>query len=192
MPLHDISPSHTLGELKSTIEPFIGISAKEQQLYFENRHLQDDSSTLEGNRIQNEDIVYVVQQAQRQNPAKRKAESELQHSAAQARDAESEAMRQAMLKHPEIFEKIKNGFPDLADAINDAPRFMEIRAKLMAPQPERDAVKFRLEQRLAEDPFDVEAQKEIEEMIRIERVAENYEQAREDMPERKFLHPPGN
>lgn len=43
---------------------------------------------------------------------------------------------------------------------------------------------------LQADPYDVEAQKKIEEAIRQERVLQNFEQAMEDMPESCVLFSP--
>lgn len=74
--------------------------------------------------------------------------------------------------------------PELADAAqNDPARFRDLLGQLAAMQESARLQREREMQLLEADPFDVEAQKKIEEAIRQERVLENMEQAMEDMPE---------
>ena len=175
IPVPDVPPNQTLGELKAMIEPFIGIEVKKQQLFFNNRALSDDSLSIEGVGIRDGDMVSVFQSS----PNLKQKE--------QPPSEDGESVRLQALAHPEILERIRQGNPDLADAVNDPVRFGNIYNGLLQARDEREAEKQRALAKLNEDPFDVEAQRKIEEMIREERVEENLKQALEEMPEGKLF-----
>ena len=92
-----------------------------------------------------------------------------------------EAARQQIITDPNVANQLRGAHPDLVDAAFTNPaRFRELLpmvAESTRSQKERNVA------RLNADPFDVEAQREIEEAIRRERVLENMEHAMEYSPE---------
>lgn len=175
LPLPDVSSSQTLADFKSMIEPIVNIPAGKQQIYFDNRPLTDTSLTLEGAGIRDGDMVYVMR-PQAKAP---KRKPELQND-------EAEILRQRLLEMPEALQNARGSFPALADAVNDPARFRELFHESVRANKERQ----RQEQAEYDDPFNVEAQKKIEEMIRNERVEENFEEAWKTAPECKYYRVP--
>jgi DNA damage-inducible protein 1 len=85
--------------------------------------------------------------------------------------------------NPQAQAELRQRDPDLAATINDANRWRE--TFVMRQRSVQDAERERQNQiaLLNEDPFNVEAQRKIEELIRQERVVENLEKAYNENPE---------
>ena len=96
-----------------------------------------------------------------------------------------EMMRQNYLASPADLANLRHQIPQLADAINDPEKFAQLWQEFQRRQKELQAQRERDMALLEADPFDVEAQRRIEELIRLERVDENLEQTREYHPEGK-------
>ncbi|KKA27350.1 hypothetical protein TD95_003204 [Thielaviopsis punctulata] len=94
-----------------------------------------------------------------------------------------EFLRMQILRSPEMLAHLQRTNPALAQALNDPARF----AGLIHQNVNRDSDERRARQdqinRWNADPFDVESQARIEEMIRQERVMENLQNAMEYNPE---------
>ena len=161
----------TLGALKSMIEPFIDIPAGRQQIFFNNRSLPNESLTLEGVGIREGDMISVF----KSQPQQRQAQ--------QPRRNDAEVFRIQALADRNVLEQLRQRFPALADAVNDPTRFSEIFNEAARNQRQQEIEKQKALEKLNDDPFDVEAQKKIEEIIRQERVQENLDEALEKAPE---------
>ena len=102
---------------------------------------------------------------------------------------EIETTRLSILGNPAAMAQVREQRPALAEAMNDSNRFrevwMEMRREDEAREQERDE-QMRL---LNEDPFNVDAQRKIEEMIRQQSVQENLQFAYEHNPEGKHENP---
>ncbi|KAK4050003.1 DNA damage-inducible protein 1 [Microbotryomycetes sp. JL201] len=99
-------------------------------------------------------------------------------------NAESETMRRQLLGNPQLMNQLRQAQPDLAEAAqNDPARFRELLANFSAMQQSARLQRQQELELLNADPYDVEAQRKIEEAIRHERVLENMESAMENMPE---------
>lgn len=99
---------------------------------------------------------------------------------------DAETLRQSYLNSPADLANLRHQLPLLGDAINDPARFKELWDEFQKRQKELQAQKERDIALLEADPFDVDAQRRIEELIRLERVDENLEQTREYHPEGMF------
>lgn len=73
----------------------------------------------------------------------------------------------------------------MAEAINDSNRFREVWLEMIREDEDRERERMEQMRLLNEDPFNVEAQRKIEEMIRQESVQENLQFAYEHSPEGK-------
>jgi DNA damage-inducible protein 1 len=96
-----------------------------------------------------------------------------------------EAIRLHILSDPAAQEQLRQRKPELIAALNDPTRWRE--AFAMEQRQEQDAERERQNQvaLLNEDPFNIDAQRKIEEIIRQDRVIENLQHAYENNPEGK-------
>jgi len=98
-----------------------------------------------------------------------------------------EETRQKWLSDSAALEAIREQQPKLAAAINDPQRFREAFEEVLRADINR-ARELQNQQRLLnEDPFNVDAQRKIEEIIRQDRVTENLQHALEFSPEGEHL-----
>jgi DNA damage-inducible protein 1 len=96
-----------------------------------------------------------------------------------------ELLRLQVLGNPNMRQQVQNQNPELAAALEDPARFAQIlRSSYDREQRERQERQRELE-RLNDDPFNIDNQRKIEEMIRQERVMENLQNAMEHNPEGK-------
>ena len=102
----------------------------------------------------------------------------------QAIDATSEMARAQILANPELLQQLRESEPEIADAAqNDPAKFRDLYNARGERYRKMQDEKRQMENLLMADPFDVEAQRKIEEMIRQEAVLENMEHAMEYAPE---------
>jgi DNA damage-inducible protein 1 len=94
-----------------------------------------------------------------------------------------ETLRLQLLGNPELREQAVRRQPELADVIDSPERFAALLRRMQDAEREEQS---RRRQQIADlnaDPFDIDAQMRIAEMIREERVQENLQNAIEHNPE---------
>lgn len=92
--------------------------------------------------------------------------------------------RAQILANADLMRQLREAEPEIADAaVNDPAKFKELYDARGDRYRKMQEEKMRMEELLMADPFDIEAQKKIEEAIRQERVLENMEHAMEFSPE---------
>jgi len=97
---------------------------------------------------------------------------------------DAEMMRLQILGNPTLMAELRETQPELADAVANHPeRFVELLRQQQARHQAAELAREREIEALNADPFDVEAQKRIEEAIRQQAVMENLEHAMEYSPE---------
>jgi len=79
--------------------------------------------------------------------------------------------------------QVREQRPALAEAINDSNRFREVWTDMMREDERREGERMEQMRLLNEDPFNIEAQRKIEEMIRQQSVQDNLQHAYEHNPE---------
>ncbi|KAH9999908.1 hypothetical protein BJV77DRAFT_499480 [Russula vinacea] len=93
-------------------------------------------------------------------------------------------MRLQILGNPELMRSLQETQPELAAAATSDPRrFAELLRELSALRADQERRRQAEIASLNADPFDIEAQRRIEEAIRQEAVLENLEHAIEYSPE---------
>ena len=92
-------------------------------------------------------------------------------------------MRLRVLGDPAAIANLNEQNPELASALNDPARFRDLFLAMRRQEDERERERQNQIALLNEDPFNVEAQRKIEEMIRQDRVIENLQHAYENNPE---------
>ncbi|KAI9317292.1 hypothetical protein BX666DRAFT_169923 [Dichotomocladium elegans] len=93
-------------------------------------------------------------------------------------------MRQHVLRDPRLLQQLANTNPELARAaLHDPARFSAMVQQLEASRRQAEQQRMEMTAGHSDDPFDIEAQKRIEDAIRQENIAANLEAAMEYNPE---------
>lgn len=164
----DVDTSIELENVKAILEAEFAIAPENQQILFLGRVLPDDKRTLASYGIKDGDLLVIhdTRAMITQNPEMSNLE---------------ELMRQQILQSPSMQQNLRQHNPVLLDAALRSPQeFKQVITQQRAKVQEMQAAQ---EELLNADPFDVEAQKKIEESIRQDRVTENLEHAIEYSPE---------
>ncbi|KAI4228458.1 MAG: hypothetical protein L6R36_001649 [Xanthoria steineri] len=187
----DVGPEMTIGDLKAVIAGDTSIQSAAQILYHNGQELQDNSLSLEQVNIKQDDMLGLLVRNQRiqprpaNRPAGRTAPSNPRGDGGRGPGpvADAEMIRLQALGNPGILNQIRAQNQELADAVHDEARWSQIYDRMLRQQQDIEAEKQRELALLNADPFNVEAQAKIEEMIRQERVIENLQHAMDHTPE---------
>ncbi|KLU81935.1 hypothetical protein MAPG_01015 [Magnaporthiopsis poae ATCC 64411] len=203
----DIFPDMTLETLRSSIQAEIQIRPTLQHLYHNGVLITDDSKTMEQLQIVDGDMLALhVQDARGASGSSRatgqQAGSGMAGGSGSAGDSSSrgagggggggagnaipqdpEFIRLQILGNPAVRATLTSQQPQLASVLDDPERFAQLYSMSLDRDRRERLERQRQIQQLNEDPFDVEAQTKIEEMIRQERVMENLQNAMEYNPE---------
>lgn len=98
---------------------------------------------------------------------------------------EIETARLSILGNAGAMAQVRDQRPALAEAINDPARFREVWLEMLREDKQREEEQIEQMRLLNDDPFNIEAQRKIEEMIRQESVQQNLQHAYEHNPEGK-------
>lgn len=173
-----MSPDITVDDLKSYIESETSVKSTNQRIYYNDQELADGSKTLQQCQIPEDSMLGLQIRANHTHPfnvgSPRPAQS-------QAPDPETYRLR--VLGNPAELAQLRIRAPDLANAVQDSVRFRETFEDMLRRQASMETERLRRQDLLAADPFNIEAQREIEEMIREEQVMENLQNAVEHNPE---------
>ncbi|KAL9123972.1 MAG: hypothetical protein Q9217_006651 [Psora testacea] len=185
----EVAPDTTVASLKDRIEFQSAIPPAKQIIRYNGSMLLDGTKTMQQCQV-TADSMLGVQVIGPKPRAKEGATSSGsgatqsgQNQAPEAAPSSPEDYRQLYLRSPPDFARLRRQIPQLADAINNPAQWREIWDEFQKRRAELQARKDRDTALLQADPFDVDAQKRIEEMIRLKQVDENLEQTREYHPE---------
>ncbi|KAG4096390.1 hypothetical protein H8356DRAFT_1275799 [Neocallimastix lanati (nom. inval.)] len=160
----DVTPELIFSELKKTISEKINVPVDEIILIYNGNPIQDDTKTIKDFSISDDDIVQLirrpkVQQAQsipqQQNPY--------------------ENLRLQLKADKYQFALMKRRFPTLESVIDNPKAFEEEFKKIEQEMQERKRKELEELQYINDNPFDIEAQRKIENAIKKENVNKNYE-----------------
>lgn len=195
----DIFPDMTVETLRSSIHAETRIDPSAQHLYHNGNLVTDNASTMEQLQIGDGDMLAVHVRDMRgttgipasgaagPSSTNRPAQQQQQQQAAAARSRpgqpDPETIRLQILGNPSYRAELQRTQPHLASVVDDPQRF----AAAFSEATDRER-RDRMERQqqiaaLNADPFDIEAQAKIEEIIRQERVMENLQNAMEHNPE---------
>jgi len=200
----EVEENETVENVKAVLEVEFAIPLAQQQLFFEAKQLQNDQR-LDAIGIKNDDMMQM--QATRAAPMRPPAQLGAGPAGLNlmglfgggmggAASARSNPLQQHLPQANELIQQASSnphftrrmregGSTDMADAI-DAGNPEEVAKALLEWEKTKKETEFKKNQaimKLNDDPFDVEAQKQIEEMVRMENVNANHEQAIEYNPE---------
>ena len=182
----EIPADTTVSTLKESVQAESQIPKTSQHLYHNGQLLADDSKTMEQLQIGDGEMLalHVRDTSRAARPGQ---QAPRQPAASQARGSpnyqDPETIRLQLLGNPELRQQAISQRPELAGVIESPERFAQALQLMQEREREEQA---RRRQQIADlnaDPFDVEAQARIAEMIREERVQENLQNAIEHNPE---------
>ena len=167
---------------------------RSQQLYLNGRPLNTDTQTLEEAGINDGEMLAMLIRkpgtgAQGQGGRGTGRAGNTAGGGADGRrrgdvnQEELETVRLRVLGDPAAIANLNEQNPELASALNDPARFRDLFLAMRRQEDERERERQNQIALLNEDPFNVEAQRKIEEMIRQDRVIENLQHAYENNPE---------
>ncbi|KAG2220283.1 hypothetical protein INT45_009898 [Circinella minor] len=172
----EIDSQMAIEDLKALLETESGVPPEQQDLYHNGQLLNEAKKLLEEYGVGQDDLILM----RRKSTA---ISSGAVGEDAMASNPNFDLMRQHVLRDPRLLQQLANTNPELARAaLNDPARFSSMVQQL--EQNRRHAEQQRMDMVAANsDPFDVEAQKRIEDAIRQENIAANLEAAMEYNPE---------
>ncbi|KAM3501411.1 hypothetical protein MY10362_005575 [Beauveria mimosiformis] len=183
----EIFPDMALSTLRESIQAEAKAAPDTQHIYHNGKALTEDTKTMEQLQINDGDMLAVHVRDKRPNPnpqaqAARPAPPQPQpQPSAGANDPEM--IRLQVLGDPNLRQQLQRQHPELADAVDDPARFAGILRESQDRERRERLERQRQIEQLNDDPFNVENQRKIEEMIRQERVMENLQNAMEHNPE---------
>jgi DNA damage-inducible protein 1 len=175
----------TVSLLKESIQAEVRIPKTSQHLYHNGRILDDETKTMEQVHIVDGDMLAVHVRDMVGNtglPAQRQQQT-VRPPVQRAGSNDAETIRLQLLGNPRLRQEVQRQQPALVAAIENPERFAQIYTEMHNQEAQE---RFRRQQAIAAlnaDPFDIDAQMKIAEMIREERVQENLQNAIEHNPE---------
>lgn len=165
----EIDPQMELENIMALLEAESGIPVEEQSVSYEGRELNDPNATMAAYNVP-EDAMLLLRR--KVTVAGRTAEQD------------AEMIRLQILGDPALMRELQQKQPQLAAAATNNPaQFAELLRQQQQLHQDAELARQRDIAQLNDDPFDVEAQRRIEEAIRQEQVMENLQHAIEYSPE---------
>lgn len=178
----DLPPGLTVADLKSFVQSETNFPALSQHFYLNGQPLGSDAQTLEDAGVKDgEMMAMLVNRSSASNTAQARQQRNRRRGEPDAGEIETTRLR--ILGHPQSQATLIDQKPDLAAALHDPVRFREAWLQLIREEDDRERERQNQIALLNEDPFNVDAQRRIEEMIRQDRVQENLQLAYENNPE---------
>ena len=190
----DLPPGLSIADLKGFVNAETNLPQASQQFYLNNTPIQGDEKTLEEAGIKDGDMLaMLMRQPQQENSnmgsQRRQPQSGQRRQPPGTGAQEIETARLSILGNPAAMTQVREQRPALAEAINDSERFKEVWTEMIREDENRERERLEQMRLLNEDPFNIDAQRKIEEMIRQQSVQENLQFAYEHNPEGEHDHP---
>ena len=185
----DLPSDFTIAGLKSSVEAETKLPTHSQQFFHNGHPISGDDKTLEEMDIKDGDVLLVLinRGAVSDHPITQPRHGAQQPNGDDGRRIptaeEIETIRLRLLNDAGGRARVQEQSPDLISALYDRDRFLEAFLKVVRQDEDRAREREEQLQKLNEDPFDIEAQRKIEEMIRQDNVVSNLQDAIENNPE---------
>lgn len=163
-----------------------------QHLYHNGQLLNDDSKTMEQLQIGDGEMLALhvrdMVGSTGQPAGQRQSQPTRQQSSQRGGQSfpDPETIRLQLLGNPEMRQQAISQRPELAAVIDSPERFAQVLRQMQEQEREEQMRRRQQIAALNADPFDIDAQMRIAEMIREERVQENLQNAIEHNPEGGF------
>ncbi|KAF7559657.1 hypothetical protein G7046_g4491 [Stylonectria norvegica] len=173
----------TVSTLRESIQAESTIPSTSQHIYHNGRLISDDGKTMQDLQIADGEMLAVHVRDMRGSTGVPDQAPRPQARRRTDNAQDPEVIRLQVLGDPALRQQLQRQHPELASAVDDAARFAQIFHNSQNREQQERAERQREIERLNEDPFNIENQRRIEEMIRQERVMENLQNAMEHNPE---------
>lgn len=168
----DIDPDMELENVMALLEAESSIPPGEQSISHNGRELTDPKATIRALGVGEHAMLLLRRRVNVPGPEGRPIEQD------------AEMMRLQILGDPQLMRQLQDTLPEIAAAAQSNPtRFAELLSQQRDRAQQAELGRQREIAALNADPFDVEAQRRIEEAIRNQAVMENMEHALEYSPE---------
>lgn len=181
----ELPPNTTVEALKLSVQAEAGIPKAEQNLYHNGRLLNDDTKTMEQLSIGDGEMLALNVGGRTEVPVGQQQQRRPNPQPAQSGDRDPETLRLQLLGNAAMRAQVADQQPDLVAVIDNPERFASVLRQMQVREREEQARRTQHIADLNADPFDIDAQMRIAEMIRQERVQENLQNAIENTPEGK-------
>ncbi|KAK4211673.1 hypothetical protein QBC37DRAFT_207492 [Rhypophila decipiens] len=176
----------TIETLRDSIQAETGHHSSAQHLYHNGHLIGENSKTLADLQIGDGEMLALHIRDMRGSttvagPAARQPRAP--RSSSQQAPQDPEMVRLQILGNPGMRNELARTQPEMAAALDDPARFAQVYTQEVERESRARAERYRQIQELNSDPFNVENQQKIAEMIRQERVMENLQNAMEHNPE---------
>lgn len=171
----EVDPSVKLAELTMLVALEVGIPEDKITFIHDGKPILNLDKSFAELNIKNGDMLVVGKRQEKQQPA--------------AVTDDVEQLRRYILSNPPFQRQLAQTHPEMLAAASQPPsdpRFAQLVADFQRQLTDRSSIeaeKAALYRQLAQDPFNVEAQRRIEELIQQENIEQNMEQALEHHPE---------
>lgn len=187
----DVGQEMTIADLKAIIHADTGVPPFEQSLFFNTIQLRDDTQTLDHYQIREDSMLGLLVQssfggllsANRGPEGRSASDAEGTNPPRSGGLQDAESVRLQALGNETLLDNLRYHHPELFLAINEPERFRQIWEYSLRYQNNIEAEKHRELAILNADPFNIETQMKIEEIIRQEQVMENVQSAMDYTPE---------
>lgn len=173
----ELPAEHTIEHLKATVEAETRFPANTQSYFFNGKKLEDDKQTLEAAGIKDGEMLAMMVNRRNQTPVRPQPSRDDRSPAA------IERIRSEIAASPQSVSRLIQQQPDLAAVVNDPVQFRNLWTRMLDERDRMQREQEKQNQILNDDPFDPEAQKKIENMIRQEKIEANLQYAYENNPE---------
>ncbi|KAL2395881.1 DNA damage-inducible protein 1 [Exophiala dermatitidis] len=179
----DVGPDMTLNDIKALVEAEINVPPSSQHFLQDGQPVTDTSKSLAQLNFQEGGVLGMAIQSSRprRRPAPENAAGQPPQRLRSGNDPEQTRLR--ILGDPVVMEQCRRQDPELAAACSDPQKFQDLWNERQRQYEQVQREKEEQFALLEADPFNVEAQQKIEEIIRQQRVAENLQKAMEENPE---------
>ncbi|ORX52210.1 hypothetical protein BCR36DRAFT_445368 [Piromyces finnis] len=157
-------------DLKKKLSKIVNLSVDEIILIYNGNTIQEDNKTLNDLSISNDDIIQLIRSPK--NP-----------QVIPQQNNNYEALRLSLKSNKYKLNEIIRKFPQLESVIDNPKAFEDELKKIEREIQERKRKELEEIQYINENPFDIEAQRKIENAIKKENINRNYEYALEHHPE---------
>ena len=180
----DLPTGLTVADLKAFVEAETNFPATAQSFFLNGLPLVNEAQSLEDAGIKDGEMLAVFVRPPG-NPAQGQATRPAPSTADNRRRGapDPEGVRQRVVNNPAALENLRAQAPALAALVNDPNSWRDEFLRMARAEEEQAREHQNKVNRLNDDPFDVESQKQIEEMIRRELVMENVQHAIDHTPE---------
>ncbi|KAJ1996165.1 DNA damage-inducible protein 1 [Coemansia spiralis] len=178
----EVDETMVLGDLSALLELECSISVSDQILIHNGRGVSGADKTLSELGFKHDDIVYISSRTQ--GPPAPSHARQTSANSPSALSPQMEARRRNVLGSAELMQQLSQARPDIVRAAqNDPAEFARLVTQLQQEQGRVEQERQREIQNLNANPFDIESQRRIEEMIKQENIMRNMEAALEHNPE---------